>query len=94
MSVKELAKFIKYHQVEEFLELINSKDIDVNEKIPGSKKYTSLIQLAFSVYFETKDPRIINTLVKHNANYAIELNGTPLLFSFIKYDIKNVTMKG
>lgn len=90
MSVKELAKFIKYHQVEEFLELINSKDIDVNEKIPGSKKYTSLIQLAFSVYFETKDPRIINSLVKHNANYAIELNGTPLLFSFIKYNMQSV----
>lgn len=90
MSVKELAKFIKYHQVEEFLELINSKDIDVNEKIPGSKKYTSLIQLAFSVYFETKDPRIINSLVRHNANYAVELNGTPLLFSFIKYNMQSV----
>lgn len=90
MSVKELAKFIKYHQVEEFLKSINSKDIDVNEKIPGSKKYTSLIQLAFSVYFETKDPRIINSLVRHNANYTVELNGTPLLFSFIKYNMQSV----
>lgn len=89
--IKDIAKLIKNGQYDEAIHKINSDNLDVNQKIPASKKYDNLLALAFSNYFIfNKDPKVLIALIERGADFYVNVNEQPLLLNMTKYNMHEV----
>lgn len=97
--IKEISTCIRQGKYEKAISLINENNVNVNEPVPGASKYKDLLSLAFSNYFIfDKNPAVLNALIDKGADFYVSVNGNPLLFSMIKYNmhlvIEKVIQKG
>jgi len=92
--IKEISSCIRQGKYEKAISLINENNVDVNAPVPGASKYKDLLSLAFSNYFLfDKNPAVLNTLIDNGADVYVSVNGIPLLFSMIKYNMHAVIEK-
>lgn len=92
--IKEISSCIRQGKYEKAISLINENNVDVNAPVPGASKYKDLLSLAFSNYFLfDKNPAVLNTLIDNGADVYVSVNGIPLLFSMIKYNMHTVIEK-
>lgn len=97
--IKEISTCIRQGKYEKAISLINENSVNVNAPVPGASKYKDLLSLAFSNYFIfDKNPAVLNALIDKGADFYVSVNGNPLLFSMIKYNmhlvIEKVIQKG